>query len=96
MAAGVPYVGVVFYIWVGIFNMATIALFWSFANDIYTREAGERLFPMIAIGATAGSPLGALVAGQLFEAGVKGHQMFHITAALLVVHLVLYVGRGPA
>jgi AAA family ATP:ADP antiporter len=91
VAAHVPYVGVAFYIWLGIFNNATIALFWSFANDVYSREAGERLFPMIAIGATAGSPLGALAAGKLFEAGVKGHQMFHITAVLLVVHLVLYV-----
>ena len=91
VAARVPYVGVAFYIWLGIFNNATIALFWSFANDVYTREAGERLFPMIAIGATAGSPLGALVAGKLFDAGVKGHQMFHITAVLLIVHLVLYI-----
>ena len=91
VATGMPYVGVAFYIWLGIFNNATIALFWSFANDVYSRDAGERLFPMIAIGATAGSPLGALIAGQLFEAGVKGHQMFHITAVLLLVHLALYV-----
>lgn len=91
VASGVPYVGVAFYIWLGIFNNATIALFWSFANDVYSREAGERLFPMIAIGATAGSPLGALIAGRLFDAGVKGHQMFHITAVLLLVHLALYI-----
>ena len=91
VAADVPYVGIVFFIWLGIFNNATIALFWSFANDVYSREAGERLFPMIAIGATAGSPLGALAAGKLFEAGFKSHQMFHITAALLIVHLILYV-----
>lgn len=90
-AADVPYVGVAFYIWLGIYNNATIALFWSFANDVYSPEAGQRLFPMIAIGATAGSPLGALLAGKLFERGVQGHQMFHITAALLIVHLVLYI-----
>ena len=91
VAAHVPYVGVAFYVWLGIFNNATIALFWSFANDVYSREAGARLFPMIAIGATAGSALGALVAGKLFALGVKGHQMFHITAALLIVHIALYV-----
>ena len=91
VAAHVPYVGIAFYVWLGIFNNATIALFWSFANDIYSREAGARLFPMIAIGATAGSALGAFLAGKLFAVGVKGHQMFHITAALLIVHLVLYV-----
>ena len=40
-----PYVGVAFFIWVGIFNMSLVAQFWSFANDIYSKEAGSRLFP---------------------------------------------------
>ena len=91
VAAGVPYVGVVFFIWLGIYNVATVALFWSFANDLYTRDAGQRLFPMIAIGATAGGPVGAWIAGHLFRAGFKGYQMFQITAAVLVAHLVIYV-----
>src|SRR6185295_5423744 len=60
----VPYLGVAFFVWIGIFNMAIIAQFWSYANDLYRRDAGERLFPIIAIGATAGSPIGALVAGR--------------------------------
>src|SRR5215470_6869643 len=37
VAAGVPYIGVAFYIWVGIFNLSLIAQFWAFANDIYTK-----------------------------------------------------------
>ena len=88
--AGIPYLGVVFFIWVGIFSLATIAQFWSFGNDIYRREAGERLFPIIVIGQTAGAPLGAKVAEELFEAGVDAYAMLHVTAALLVVHLGLY------
>src|SRR5919199_5007634 len=43
VAAGVPYVGVAFFIWVGIFNMSLVAQFWAFANDIYTKDAGARL-----------------------------------------------------
>src|SRR6185295_3752754 len=31
LAARVPYVGVAFFIWVGIFNMSLVAQFWSFA-----------------------------------------------------------------
>src|SRR4051812_13125322 len=50
VAARVPYVGVAFFIWVGIFNMSLVAQFWSFANDIYSKEAGDRLFPFIAAG----------------------------------------------
>src|SRR6188472_1873020 len=42
VAAQMPYVGVVFFIWVGIFSISLIAQFWSYANDICTKEAGER------------------------------------------------------
>ncbi len=87
---GVPNLGIVFYVWVGIFSLATIAQFWSFANDLYRREDGERLFPLIGIGATAGSPVGSKVAAELFERGVRPAEMLHITALLLAVHLVLY------
>jgi AAA family ATP:ADP antiporter len=86
----VPYLGFVFFIWVGIFNLATIAQFWSFANDLYDREVGERLFPLIAIGATAGSLVGAVLASRLFSAGVSPANMLHITTIILVAHLGLY------
>ena len=42
--AGVPFVGVAFYVWVGFFSLSIIAQFWSYANDIYTKDAGNRLF----------------------------------------------------
>jgi len=48
----VPYVGVAFFIWVGIFNISLVAQFWSFANDIYTKDTADRLFPVIVIGMT--------------------------------------------
>src|SRR5881396_3450381 len=36
--------GVVFFLWVGLFNLMVVAQFWAFANDIYTEEQGKRLF----------------------------------------------------
>jgi AAA family ATP:ADP antiporter len=90
LRVGVPGLGFVFYVWIGIFSLATIAQFWSFANDLYSRPDGERLFPLIGIGATAGSPLGSKIAGELFSRGVNPAQMMMITAALLGIHLVLY------
>jgi len=63
----VPYLGFIFYVWVGIFSLAMIAQFWSYANDLYDKDAGERLFPIIGIGATAGSAVGSYVAKVLFE-----------------------------
>jgi AAA family ATP:ADP antiporter len=94
--AELPYVGVIFYIWVGFFSLSIIAQFWSYGNDIYTKDAGNRLFPIIGIGATAGSPVGAWVAGQLFHAHISPHLMLYLAAILLSLTLALYlvVNRG--
>src|SRR5690606_35861677 len=51
----------------GIFSVSMIAQFWSFGNDIYTKDQGERLFPIIGIGATAGGPVGAKVASWMYD-----------------------------
>jgi AAA family ATP:ADP antiporter len=88
--AGVPYVGFAFYVWVGIFSLTMIAQFWSFANDVYTKGEGDRLFPLIAVGSTAGAPLGAAAAQALFSNGVSPWVMMQIAAGLLLLHLVLY------
>ena len=88
--AGLPYLGFVFFVWVGIFSLTTIAQFWSYANEIYTRPEGDRLFPLIAIGSTAGAPLGAAVAEWLFGRGLSPFRMMQLAAAVLLVHLVLY------
>ena len=84
-------VALAYFIWVGIFNNSAVAQFWSFANDLYRRDAGERLFPIVAIGATLGAPLGSKVSEILFEAGVRTAFMLQIAAGLLVVQVVLYV-----
>lgn len=83
--------GFVFYIWVGIFSLSLIAQFWSYANDIYDEAAGKRLFPVIAIGATAGAPVGSAIASLLFNQGVGPYAMLQVSAGLLLVHLGLYV-----
>jgi ATP:ADP antiporter, AAA family len=88
--AGVPNLGFVFYVWVGIFSLTTIAQFWSYANEVYSRAEGDRLFPLIAVGMTAGAPLGAALADGLFRRGVGPFQMMQLAAALLLLHLVLY------
>jgi AAA family ATP:ADP antiporter len=91
VAARVPYVGVAFFVWVGIFNISLVAQFWSFANDIYTKEAGDRLFPIIVMGMTAGAPLGSIVAGRLFQLGLSPQAILQISAALLTVNVLLYL-----
>src|SRR5438045_4198941 len=89
VAAGVPYVGVAFFIWVGIFNMSLVAQFWSFANDLYSKDAGDRLFPIIAVGMTAGAPLGSLAAGRLFHSGAAPSMILQVAAVLLAASIAL-------
>jgi len=91
IAARVPYVGVAFFIWVGIFNMSLVAQFWSFATDLYSEEAGSRLFPIVAVGMTAGAPLGSLVAARLFRSGMEPQVILQVSALLLVASLGLYL-----
>jgi AAA family ATP:ADP antiporter len=91
VAAHIPYVGVAFFIWVGIFNISLIAQFWSFANDIYKKDAGHRLFPIIVIGMTAGAPLGSFVAARLFRLGITPQLILQTSALLLCLSLGLYL-----
>ena len=46
------HVGIVYFLWIGIFNVVVIAQFWAFANDLYTQDQGKRLFPVIGVGAS--------------------------------------------
>ncbi len=62
--AGVP-LGVPFFLWVGVFNVVSVAQFWSFAADTYTEQQGKRLFPIIGIGSSLGAVSGATIAEPL-------------------------------
>jgi len=84
---------VAFFIWVGIFNIMTVAQFWSFANDIYTDEAGKRLFPLIAVGMTCGAVFGSGIANIIIKP--LGHHfdsvMMLMTAGVLGICIALTV-----
>jgi ATP:ADP antiporter, AAA family len=59
------YMGVLFFVWVGIFNNMVIAQFWAYGNDIYNLEQGKRLFPLIMLGSSIGAIVGPLVPKKL-------------------------------
>ena len=88
--AEVDHIGVFYYVWVGLFSLSIVAQFWSYANDIYTKEAGSRLFPVIGVGMTAGSPVGAWIAERMFHAHLSPHLMLYLAAALLASTAGLY------
>ncbi len=61
----VPYAGLAFYLFVGVFSVTLVAQFWSFAADVYGEERGKRLFPLVAIGASSGAVVGSWI-GERF------------------------------
>jgi ATP:ADP antiporter, AAA family len=81
-------IGVPYFLWLGIFNLMVIAQFWSFANDIYTPEAGKRLFAIVGFGGTLGAIAGAWVT-RTYIVRLGDITMFLLSAALLVICLVL-------
>ncbi|HQZ38055.1 MAG TPA: Npt1/Npt2 family nucleotide transporter [Vicinamibacterales bacterium] len=72
-----------FYLWIAIFNMMIVAQFWAFANDLYTEEAGKRVFPLIGLGASLGAVAGAGAAAVLIDR-VGSLEMMLLAAAILV------------
>jgi AAA family ATP:ADP antiporter len=76
--------GIVFFIWIGIFNIFVVAQFWGFANDLYTDEAGKRIFPLIAVGATLGAVFGSKIAGWIIQPLGSFNLMVLCGAVLLV------------
>lgn len=85
---GTPHLGIAFFVWVGIFNLMIVAQFWSFANDVYTQEEGERLFGLVAFGASLGAIVGGRAANLLF--GTLGaYNLLLLAAALLGLSLLL-------
>ena len=67
LAEQIPYAGVAFYIFVGIFSVTLVAQFWSFASDLYGQQKGKRLFPLVAIGASAGGVVGSWAGSHLVK-----------------------------
>lgn len=59
--------GVVFFVWVSVFNLFVVSVFWIFMSDIWDPAQARRLFPLIAFAGTAGA-----IAGPAITRGVVG------------------------
>jgi AAA family ATP:ADP antiporter len=82
--------GVVFFIWLGIFNVFMVSQFWAFANDIYSEEQGKRLFPLIGIGMSVGALAGASSVDILIERFALGpYSLMLLACGILLICLFL-------
>lgn len=87
-------IGVIFYVWVAVFNLMIIAQFWAFANDIYDKAEGERLFPLVAFGQSLGAVVGATYVETQVGSVSLGVLLLVATGLLaLQVQVTNYIGR---
>ncbi len=77
-----PFSGIVFYVWVGMFGVFVVAQFWTFCADVYTDERGKRMLPMIAIGATSGAAAGSWIVSQLVDSGLVDTKLLLLLAII--------------
>jgi len=75
--------GLFFYAWVGVFNVMVVAQFWGYANDLYEKEQGDRLFAIVALGASIGAAVGSK--GAKLIKGLGEPSMLVVAALLLVI-----------
>ncbi len=87
-----PLVGVVYYLWVGMFGVFVVAQFWTFCADVYTDEQGRRMLPFIAIGATAGAAAGSWIVDVLVESGLLPTEVL-LLAAIAPLLASIYLVR---
>lgn len=99
-----PFTGVAFYLWVGMFGVFVVAQFWAFAADVYTDERGRRLIPLIAVGATSGAACGSWLTDTLVDSGLLSVD-YLLLAAIIPLTISIWltrvvdargaVGQGP-
>jgi len=80
-------IGIVYFLWVGIFNVMVIAQFWALAADLYTEQQGKRLFPLIGVGSSLGAWVGSVRAGSLV--GTAGPSRLLLGGAVILVVCVV-------
>jgi ATP:ADP antiporter, AAA family len=59
--------GMVFYVWMSVFNLFVTMVFWALMADRFSYDQSKRLFGAIAVGGTTGAMFGSAIAATLAE-----------------------------
>jgi ATP:ADP antiporter, AAA family len=84
----------VFFIWASIYGIMVVAQLWAFAADCLNVKSGQRLFPVIMVGANVGALAGAKTA-QLAVAALTPIGMM-VAASLLLLATLWLIGPERA
>ena len=81
----------VFFVWVSIYGVMVVAQLWAFAADTFNLKSGQRLFPVIMVGANVGALVGAKTA-QLAVASLTPVGLMVVATCALAATLLF---AGP-
>jgi ATP:ADP antiporter, AAA family len=86
--------GILFFVWVSVFNLFVVSVFWSFMTDIWSDAQARRLFPIIALGGTAGAVIGPIITHNLVQV-IGTALLLLVSAAFLIVAVIciLFLGK---
>ena len=94
---GARQLGVVFYVWVSVFNLFVVSLFWSFMADIFDSAGARKVFSLIALGGMAGAIGGPAITKLLVTTiGVAALLAVSAVALLVALGLLLFLSGGQA
>ncbi|MDQ7824044.1 MAG: Npt1/Npt2 family nucleotide transporter [Candidatus Eremiobacteraeota bacterium] len=77
------------YVWSDIFSVATVTLFWSITNDIYTSDGARRVYGFLGIGSQLGGSLGSLITRK--AASFTETENLLPVSALFIVVIILFI-----
>lgn len=86
--------GLFFFVWVSVFNLFVVSVFWSFMTDIWDDLQARRLFPIIALGGTAGAIVGPLMTRNLIQSlGLSWLLASSILMLAIAIVCIILLGR---
>jgi AAA family ATP:ADP antiporter len=91
-AAGVS-LAFAFFVWVSVFGVVVVAQLWAFAADSFNLKSGQRLFPVIMVGANLGALAGAKSSQLFVEALTPIGLMLVATVTLLATMALAFPER---
>lgn len=77
-------VGFAFFVLVGLLSVLVVSQFWALAADSFNVKSGQRLFPVVAVGAALGAVLGARFEAEMVV-WIGPHALILIAAAVLAL-----------
>jgi len=83
------YLGALFFVWVSVFNLFAVSVFWSFMTDIWSDRQARRLFPIIALGGTAGAVIGPFITRSIVD--LYGQTSLLLVSAGLLIGAIFCV-----